>query len=45
MDKIKFFTIKLVGLWNMLFTELVDIPSLEAFKFRLCRTLYNVMQL
>ena len=39
----KFFTVKVVRHWNKLHREVVDAPSLEAFKARLDVTLSNLV--
>ncbi|KFV60774.1 hypothetical protein N341_12881, partial [Tyto alba] len=39
----KFFTMRVVKLWNMLPREVVDAPSLETFKVRLDRALSNLI--
>ena len=39
----KFFTVKVVRHWNRLPREVLDAPSLEAFKARLDRALSNVV--
>jgi len=39
----KFFTIRMVKHWNRLPREVVNAPSLEIFKFRLDRTLSNLI--
>ncbi|KFW70949.1 hypothetical protein AS28_01340, partial [Pygoscelis adeliae] len=39
----KFFTLRVVKHWNMLPREVVDAPSLEAFKVRLDRALSNLI--
>ena len=41
----KFFTVKVVRHWNMLPSEVVDAPSLEAFKARLDGALSNLSNL
>jgi len=39
----KFFTLRMVRHWNRLPGEVVDVPSLEAFKARLDGTLHNLV--
>ena len=39
----KFFTVRVVGHWNRLPREVVDAPSLEAFKARLDGALSNLV--
>ncbi|KFP47073.1 hypothetical protein N323_04101, partial [Cathartes aura] len=39
----KFFTLRVVKHWNRLPREVVDTPSLEAFKARLDATLSNLV--
>ncbi|KFV53814.1 hypothetical protein N341_11641, partial [Tyto alba] len=39
----KFFTVRVVKHWNRLPTEVVDAPSLEAFKVRLGGALSNLI--
>ncbi|KFP10562.1 hypothetical protein Z169_00729, partial [Egretta garzetta] len=39
----KFFTMRVVKHWNRLLREVVEAPSLEAFKARLDRALSNLM--
>ncbi|KFM08909.1 hypothetical protein AS27_05344, partial [Aptenodytes forsteri] len=39
----KFFTVRVVRHWNKLPREVVDAPSLEAFKARLDEALSNVL--
>ena len=39
----KFFTVRVVTHWNRLPTEVVDAPSLEAFKTRLGGVLSNLV--
>ena len=39
----KFFTVRLVRHWNRLPNEVVDVPSLEAFKARLDGTVSNLV--
>jgi len=39
----KFFTMRVVKLWNRLFREVVDAPSLETFKATLDRALNNLV--
>ncbi|KFP16514.1 hypothetical protein Z169_09168, partial [Egretta garzetta] len=39
----KFFTMRVVKHWNRLPREVVEAPSLEAFKARLDRALSNLM--
>ena len=34
-DRKKFFTVSVVGHWNRLHSEVVDVPSLEVYKARL----------
>ena len=41
----KFFIVRLVRHWNRLPREVVDAPSLEAFKVSLYRALRNLMYL
>ena len=39
----RFFTVRVVSHWNRLFREVVDVPSLEAFKTRLDEALSNLV--
>ena len=39
----KFFTVRVLRLWNKLPSEVVDVPSVEAFKARLYRALSNLV--